>query len=44
MSLRPSSSRLKKQDSVMFGRASGEGLWGGGTGNYFHFQVFFFTK
>lgn len=35
---------LKKQDSAMFGRASGEGLWGGGSGNFFHFQVFFFTK
>jgi hypothetical protein len=34
---------LKKQDSATFGRTSGEGLWGG-AGNFFHFQVFFFTK
>jgi hypothetical protein len=33
---------LKKQDSTTFGRAGGEGLWGG-SGNFFHFQVFFFT-
>jgi hypothetical protein len=35
---------LKKQDSATFGRTSGEGLWGGGSGNFFHFQIFFFTK
>jgi hypothetical protein len=35
---------LKEQDSAMFGGASGEGLWGGGSGNFFHFQVFFFTE
>jgi hypothetical protein len=35
---------LKKQDAVMFGRTSGEGFWGGNSGDYFHFQIFFFTK
>jgi hypothetical protein len=35
---------LKKQDSVTFGRTSGEGLWGGGSGDFFHFQIFFYTK
>lgn len=35
---------LKKQDSATFGRTSGEGLWGGGSGDFFHFQIFFFTK
>ena len=35
---------LKKQDAALFGRASGEGFWGGANGNYFHFQIFFFTK
>jgi hypothetical protein len=35
---------LRKQDAAMFGRTSGEGLWGGSSGNDFHFQIFFFTK
>jgi hypothetical protein len=35
---------LQKQDAAVFGRASGEGFWGGATGNYFHFQIFFFTR
>jgi len=35
---------LKNQDSATFGSASGEGLWGGGSGDFFHFQIFFFTK
>jgi hypothetical protein len=35
---------LKEQDTAVFGRASGEGFWGGSNGNYFHFQIFFFTK
>jgi hypothetical protein len=35
---------LKKQDTAVFGRSSGEGFWGGSNGNYFHFQIFFFTK
>jgi hypothetical protein len=35
---------LRKQDAAMFGRTSGEGLWGGSSGDDFHFQIFFFTK
>ena len=35
---------LKKQDANLFGRASGEGFWGGANGSYFHFQIFFFTN
>jgi hypothetical protein len=35
---------LKTQDAALFGRASGEGFWGGANGNYFHFQIFFFKK
>jgi hypothetical protein len=35
---------LKKEDAALFGRASGEGFWGGTNGNYFHFQIFFFTR
>lgn len=35
---------LRKQDAAMFGRTSGEGLWGGSAGDDFHFQIFFFTK
>lgn len=35
---------LKKQDAAVFGRSSGEGFWGGASGNYFHFQIFFFTS
>lgn len=35
---------LKKQDTALFGHASGEGFWGGANGNYFHLQIFFFTK
>jgi hypothetical protein len=35
---------LKKQDAALFSRASGEGFWGGANGNYFHLQIFFFTK
>lgn len=34
---------LKSQDAAMFGNTSGEGLWGG-QGEYFHFQIFFFTQ
>lgn len=33
---------LRKQDAAIFGRTSGEGLWGG-SGDFFHFQIFFFT-
>jgi hypothetical protein len=37
---------LKTQDAVMFGKTSGEGLWGGSgtSGSSFHFQIFFFTQ
>ncbi len=35
---------LRQQDGSVFGRAGGEGFWGGAAGNYFHFQIFFFTK
>jgi hypothetical protein len=34
---------LKTQDAATFGHTSGEGLWGG-QGEYFHFQIFFFTQ
>jgi hypothetical protein len=34
---------LKMQDAATFGNTSGEGLWGG-QGEYFHFQIFFFTQ
>jgi hypothetical protein len=34
---------LKTQDATTFGNTSGEGLWGG-QGDYFHFQIFFFTQ
>jgi hypothetical protein len=35
---------LKKQDAAVFGSTSGEGFWGGDSGDYFHFQIFFLTK
>jgi hypothetical protein len=34
---------LKSQDAAMFGKTSGEGLWDG-PGDFFYFQIFFFTQ